>query len=148
MTPKERKPNAAADRISEVPWGGAMSPESVNGIAGNVHSSSPEAAMEPERPSDSSDLEQRKQAWRARSCSRPLRAEEIQCQEDARWALLDPELLTRYLGEFVVPYQRKIVAHGTDAAAVLAEASRITGRSVEELPLIGMVDPLLDIPLD
>jgi hypothetical protein len=53
-----------------------------------------------------------------------------------------------YLGEFVVPYCREIIAHGTDAAAVLAEAARITGRRVEELPLVGVIDPLLDVPHD
>jgi hypothetical protein len=55
-------------------------------------------------------------------------------------------VLAQYLGEFVVPYQRKIVAHGTDAAVVLAEAARITGHPAEELPLVGVIDPLLDIP--
>jgi hypothetical protein len=55
-------------------------------------------------------------------------------------------VLTNYPGEFVVPYERKIVAHGKDAAVVLAEAAQITGRPVEELPLVGVVDPLLDMP--
>jgi hypothetical protein len=55
----------------------------------------------------------------------------------------DPEVLARYVGKFVVPFDRKIVAHGMDAATVLEEAARITGRSIEELPLVGMIDPLL-----
>jgi hypothetical protein len=57
-------------------------------------------------------------------------------------------VLALYLGEFVVPYRREIVAHGTDAALVLAEAARITGRRVEDLPLVGVSDPLVDIPHD
>ena len=55
-------------------------------------------------------------------------------------------MLAQYFGEFVVPYQRKIVAHGTDAAVVLTEAAQITGRPVEELPLVGIIDPLMDMP--
>jgi hypothetical protein len=101
--------------------------------------------MSPNIPNDPAYLEQRKQALRARYTVRPLRPEEFQCQEDMRWARQDPEVLARHRGEFVVPYQRQIVAHGRDAATVLAEASRITGRPVEELPLVGVIDPLLDI---
>jgi hypothetical protein len=55
-------------------------------------------------------------------------------------------VLARYRGEFVVPYRREVVAHGADAVVVLAEAARITGRRVEELPLVGVIDPLLDVP--
>ena len=76
----------------------------------------------------------------------PLQPKEFQCLEDARWARHDPEVLAQYLGKFVVPFERKIVAHGTDAAAVLAEAARLTGRSIEELSLVGVIDPLVDMP--
>ena len=76
----------------------------------------------------------------------PVRPEVFRRLEDAGWAKQDPEVLAHYCGEFVVPFERKIVAHGTDAAAVLAEAARITGRQAEELPLVGVIDPLLDIP--
>jgi hypothetical protein len=75
-----------------------------------------------------------------------LQPAEFQRLEDARWARQDPDVMVQYLGEFVVPYQRKIVAHGRDAAVVLAEAAQITGRPPEELPLVGVVDPLLDMP--
>jgi hypothetical protein len=76
----------------------------------------------------------------------PLQPEELRRLEDARWARQDPDVMIQYLGEFVVPYQRKIVAHGKDAAVVLAEAAQITGRPAEELPLVGVVDPLVDMP--
>ena len=76
----------------------------------------------------------------------PLQPEEFQRLGDARWARQDPDVLAQYFGEFVVPYQRKIVAHGTDAAVVLTEAAQITGRPVEELPLVGIIDPLMDMP--
>ena len=102
--------------------------------------------MQLKRPEDATTLEQRKQAMRAEFCMRPLQPKEFQRQEDARWAGQDPEVLAHYRGEFVVPYQRKVVAHGTDAAVVLAEAAQITGRSAEELPLVGVIDPLRDMP--
>jgi hypothetical protein len=44
-----------------------------------------------------------------------------------------------------VPYQGRIVAHGTDAEAVLAEAARLTGLKPQDLPLVGIVNPLEDI---
>ena len=75
----------------------------------------------------------------------PLEPKEFQRLEDARSARQDPDVRVQYLGEFVVPYQRKIVAHGKDATVVLAEAANITGRPAEELPLVGVVDPLLDM---
>jgi hypothetical protein len=98
------------------------------------------------RSEDAISLEQRKQLLRAQFAVTPLRPEELQCQEDMHWARQDPEVLARYCGEFVVPYQRQIVAHGKDLAVVLAEAARITGRPPEALPLVGILDPLLDMP--
>jgi hypothetical protein len=103
-----------------------------------------ECTMQPELAT--TDLERRKQALRARRSTRSLGAEESRRQDDARWALEAPEVLALYRGEFVVPYRREIVAHGTHAAVVLAEAAWITGRQVEELPLVGVIDPLLDVP--
>jgi hypothetical protein len=99
--------------------------------------------MQPELPTAATDLERRKQALRARRRTHPLDAEESRRQDDARWAL---EVWAFYRGELVVPYRREIIAHGTDAVVVLAEAARITGRQVEELPLVGVIDPLLDVP--
>lgn len=90
--------------------------------------------------------EQRKKILRGEFSMRPVRPEEFLRLEDARWARQDPEVLSHYSGEFVVPYERKVVAHGTDAAAVLAEAAQITGRKAEELALVGVVNPLLDLP--
>jgi hypothetical protein len=100
--------------------------------------------MQPELPP--TDLDRTKEALRAQRTTRPLEAEECRRLDDARWAGEAPEVLACYLGEFVVPYRREIIAHGTDAAVVLAEAARITGRRVEDLPLVGVIDPLLDVP--
>jgi hypothetical protein len=65
---------------------------------------------------------------------------------DARWAQHDPEVQRRHRGEFVVPFQGRIVAHGTNAAVVLAEAARKTGQKSHRLPLVGILDPMQDIP--
>ena len=40
----------------------------------------------------------------------------------------------------------RVVAHGTDAATVLAAAPQRTGRRAEELPLVGIIDPPLNMP--
>ena len=103
--------------------------------------------MQPKLPTDASSLERSKLAQRRTQVTMlPLQPKESQCLEDARWARQDPDVLAQYLGEFVVPYERRIVAHGTDATAVLADAARITGRQADELPLVGVIDPLLDMP--
>jgi hypothetical protein len=98
-------------------------------------------------PTDASSLEQTRQALRRTQVSMlPLEPKEFQRLEDARWARQDPDVLGKYVGEFVVPYRRKIVAHGKDAAVVLAQAAQVTGRPIEDLPLVGVIDPLLDMP--
>jgi hypothetical protein len=40
----------------------------------------------------------------------------------------------------------RIVAPGRVATTVLAEAARITGRRAEELPLVSVINPLLELP--
>ena len=76
----------------------------------------------------------------------PLTAEERQQEEDVQWALHDPEGLANHTGEFVVPVDRRIVAHGEDIEAVLGEAARVTGRDPERLPICVIDEPLLDLP--
>jgi len=66
--------------------------------------------------------------------------------EDLDWALNDPEVQRAFQGQYVVPYQRRIVAHGTDLGAVLREAERITGKPAHELPDCAILDPLQEIP--
>jgi hypothetical protein len=75
-----------------------------------------------------------------------LTAEERQQEEDVRWAQHDPEVLANHIGEFVVPFDRRIVAHGRDMESVLEEAARVTGRDPDRLPICGIDDPLLDLP--
>ena len=75
----------------------------------------------------------------------PLTEEERRQAEDCRWARHDPAVQAKYIGEFIVPYRRQIIAHGTDIEAVLDEAARITGLKPEDLPVCGVDDPLRDI---
>jgi hypothetical protein len=77
---------------------------------------------------------------------RKLSPAQLQISDEIRWALHDPDVQQRYSGQFVVPWGRTVVAHGPVAAAVLEEAARLTGRKPEELPLVRIVDPLLDVP--
>jgi hypothetical protein len=87
-----------------------------------------------------------RKAVRSKVKIRAISPEERQRFCDARWAQHDAEVQVRHCGEFVVPLEGKIVAHGTDAAAVLAEAAQRTGRKPDDLPLVGIVDPMQDIP--
>jgi hypothetical protein len=91
-------------------------------------------------------LDRERQTVRAQFSVQTLTPEERQTEEDAYWAQHDPDVQAAYSGEFVVPFQRRIVAHGRRAADVLAEAARVTGRKAQSLPLVGIVDPLLDLP--
>lgn len=90
--------------------------------------------------------EEREQDLRAQFAIRPLTPEEQQAVDDETWALQDADVQARYRGQFVVPFAGKVVAHGFDAEQVLEEAARVTGRRVEDLSLVGIDDPLLDIP--
>lgn len=76
---------------------------------------------------------------------RPFTAIERRQFEDIDWAEGDPRVQNEYRGEFVVPFNREIVAHGHDIEAVLKEAARRTRGKVARLPVIGIVDPLLDV---
>jgi hypothetical protein len=65
--------------------------------------------------------------------------------EDLHWATHDPDVLDRYAGQYVVPFERQIVAHGPDLGSVLAEAARRTGKETWELVFCAIQDPLEDI---
>src|SRR5262245_45137651 len=66
--------------------------------------------------------EERKQDVRAQFAVRPLTHAERQAADDETWALHDAEVQALYRGQFVVPYEGKVVAHGLDAEQVLQEA--------------------------
>jgi hypothetical protein len=75
-----------------------------------------------------------------------LSAEERLRIDDMDWAHEDLEVQTRFRGEFVVPYNRQIVAHGTCYTDVPQEAANKTGRKPEELPVVGIEDFFAEIP--
>ena len=54
-----------------------------------------------------------------------LNANELDRYRDAEWAMHDAEVLRRFPGQWVVAYERKVIAHGTEPKTVLAEASRV-----------------------
>jgi hypothetical protein len=93
-----------------------------------------------------SRLDQERQALRSRFQTRSLTSEERQAAEDIAWAQQDPDVQAKHRGEFVVPYRRTIVAHGHDVATILGQAAAILGRRSEDIPIVGVMDPLLDIP--
>jgi hypothetical protein len=117
-----------------IPTEGPMSPSS-------------EHERQPTSPTDlASFLEEQQQAVRRQFTVRPLTDAERQASEDVRWAHENLDVQVACQGEFVVPYRRTIVAHGHNAARVLEEAARKTGLRPQVLPLVGVLDPLLDIP--
>jgi hypothetical protein len=65
--------------------------------------------------------------------SQSVPGEEQKRNEDAYWAQHDPQVEKQYGGQWVVPHERKIVAHGTDLTSVLQEAARLTNRRPDEL---------------
>ena len=77
---------------------------------------------------------------------KPLTPEQRRRLADAAWAEEDPQVIASYPGEFVVPHDRRIVAHGRDIQAVLEEAAAKTGRKIEELLVVGIDAPLQDMP--
>jgi hypothetical protein len=80
--------------------------------------------------------------------ARQITPDEARQFEDLQWAQQDPSVRARYRGCFVVPYKKQIVASGHDMERVLADAVQATQRPVEELPVIGINDPLQDISAD
>lgn len=69
-----------------------------------------------------------------------------QQEEDLLWVSTDPDVQRDYSGQYVVPFQGRIVAHGTDLEAVLHEAEKATGKPRYELPDCAILDPLQEVP--
>jgi hypothetical protein len=100
------------------------------------------ATREPsgENPNTPEDSNQGTSDIRPKITMSPLSREEQERFADLDWASQDPEVQTRYPGEIVVPFGRKIVAHGTCLQAVLQEAEKATGCKAEELPVVAVFD--------
>src|SRR5438132_635272 len=56
--------------------------------------------------------------------SEPIASTEWERFRDAEWAMHDPEIQQRYSGNWVVAYERRIIAHGMDARAVAEYAGQ------------------------
>jgi hypothetical protein len=67
--------------------------------------------------------------------------EEVEFVRDMKWAVQDPEVTAKYPDEYVAVWRRKIIAHGEDREAVLAEAQRITGLPRHEIPITVILGP-------
>jgi hypothetical protein len=50
---------------------------------------------------------------------REIPSGEVERYRDAEWALGDPEVQQRYAGQWVVAYQRRVLASGPSAATAL-----------------------------
>jgi Family of unknown function (DUF5678) len=51
--------------------------------------------------------------------------EELERYRDAEWALHDPQVQQDYAGQWVVAYERRVLACGPNAAAVLERAHQL-----------------------
>ncbi len=67
-------------------------------------------------------------------------------EEDLIWVTEDAEVQRKYAGQYVVPFQRRVVAHGTNLVTVLREAERVTGKPANELPDCAIPDLLQEVP--
>ena len=57
--------------------------------------------------------------------SEALNASELDRYRDAEWAMHDAEVQSRFPGQWVVAYERKVIAHGADPKSVLSAACRV-----------------------
>ena len=81
--------------------------------------------------------------------SEALNASDLDRYRDAEWAMHDAEMQRRFPGQWVVAYERKVIAHGTDPKAVLTEARRVANGHNHRLVFCA-ADPIewLDHPTD
>src|SRR5262245_53202013 len=67
--------------------------------------------------------------------SEPMPSVDLERYRDADWALHDPEGQQSYRGQWVVAYERRILAHGPDAQAVVEQAARLVPGQAHRLVL-------------
>jgi hypothetical protein len=75
------------------------------------------------------------------SKSERIPAEELERHDDAEWALHTREIQERYEGQWVVAYQRKIIAHGSDPKMVAEQAAQQVKGQAHRLVFCGREDP-------
>jgi Family of unknown function (DUF5678) len=66
---------------------------------------------------------------------------ELDRLRDAEWALRDLDVQRQFEGQWVVAYQRRIIAHGDDPKAVAQSAIRVTGDQGHRLVFCARDDP-------
>jgi hypothetical protein len=71
----------------------------------------------------------------------PIPLPELERYRDAEWALHDPAIQRTYQGQWVVAFERTIIAHGTDAQAVAAQARQIAQGQAHRLVFCAPEDP-------
>jgi hypothetical protein len=65
--------------------------------------------------------------------SEPIPPQELERYRDADWALHDLDVQRTYAGQWVVAYQRRIIASGEDARAVADQAARLAAGHAHRL---------------
>lgn len=66
---------------------------------------------------------------------------ELERYRDAEWAMRDPEVQRTYHGQWVVAYERKIIAQGPDSKEVVAQACRLVKNQVHHPIFCAREDP-------
>ena len=66
--------------------------------------------------------------------------------QDQKWAAEHSGELAEHAGQYLVPCESRIVAHGTDLESVLNEASLVTGKRRDELVFCVIDDLLTELP--
>lgn len=65
----------------------------------------------------------------------PIPSADLERYRDAEWALHAADVQQQYHGQWVVAYERRIIAHGMDAQAVAEEAGRLVKGQAHRLVL-------------
>ena len=71
----------------------------------------------------------------------PIEAADLDSYRDATWALRDPQVQHQFEGKWVVAYQGRIIAHGTDPGNVIHEANRLVGDRKHRVVFCAPEDP-------
>ena len=67
--------------------------------------------------------------------------EELERYRDAEWALHDPQVQQAYEGQWVVAYQRRVLASGPSAASVLECANQLIPGQLYKVVFCAPEDP-------
>src|SRR5262245_58895915 len=71
----------------------------------------------------------------------PLIPADLERYRDAEWALHDPQVQRQYEGQWVVAYQRRIIAHGDDPQGVIHDAAGLVKDQAHRVVFCAHEDP-------